>query len=196
MDKKLLRLSQEQINQIPPLSLNEMNEELINAYTLNQFSFNKDDLPCIILLLPDDQTPTGHYIALAQSLDKRILYYFDSYGYNPLKLWETHPQMIGEKQDIDKWGEFLKQYDKTIYQDEKLQNDNSNLCGYYCLTYIYEFLNRNGYDPELFAKVLNDIKKKFNLDTYDNALLVYYLSCVINFKEMFKQLKKKEDVNV
>lgn len=191
MDKHQLKLSQEHINQIPALSLNDMNEEIVNAYTLNQFSYDKNDLPCVILLLPDDITPSGHYVALCQSLDKKTLYYFDSFGYNPLKLWEEHPQMMGEKQDIDKWGEFLEQYDKIIYQDQKLQSDNSCICGYYCLTYIYEFLNRNDFRPELFAQILNDIKKKFKFDSFDNALLVYYLSVVINLKKMFKEAKKE-----
>ena len=194
IDYGKFKLSQEDINKIPPLSLDEMNEELVNAYTLNQFSFSKDDVPCIILLLPDDKTPSGHYIALAQSLDNKTLYYFDSFGYDPLKLWEEHPQMIGEKQDIDKWGEFLKSYDKIVFQDKHLQNDYSNLCGYYCLTFIYEFLNRKDFDPEFFTKTINDLKKKWNYDSYDNTLLIYYIIAVSglkrNLKEAFKEMKK------
>lgn len=183
-DIKIFILTQEEINKLSPISLNKINsKEWVKGYTLNEFSYDKDKLPCIILLLPDDITPSGHYIALSQSEDEKTLYYFDSYGYNPLKLWEEHPQMIGEKQDIDKWGEFLKQYDKIIYQDKKLQDDKSYICGYYCLSYIYEFKSRRDYTPETFTQIIEYTKKKFNLDNYDNALLLYYLSCIVGFDE-------------
>ena len=191
------KLTEEQINKLPPLSLDSLNED-VDAYTLKDFDYDKSKLPCVILLLPDDESKSGHYIALCQSLDKKILYYCDSYGYNPLNLWELHPSMLGEKQDIDKWGEFLKSYDKIIYQDKKLQNDNSNLCGYYCLTYIYEFLSRKDFTPEIFAQVLRYIKKKLDLDSYDNALIIYF-KCVVqgltNIYNEYKQLKEKDDEN-
>lgn len=192
IDFNKFKLTQEEINTISPLSLNEINERhIINAYTLKDFDYDKSKLPCIILLLPDDITPSGHYVALTQSLDEQTLFYFDSFGYDPLKLWEEHPQMIGEKQDIDKWGDFLKQYNKIIYQDKKLQGDKSNICGYYCLAFIYEYLNRKYYDPEFFTKTIIDLKKKWNYDNYDNVALIYYLISISGFQNNYSKALKE-----
>lgn len=194
IDFKTLQIKEEDINKLPPLTLEDINE-VVNAYTLEEF-FKDDDLknklPCVLLLLPDDVSTSGHYIALAQSNDKKILYYFDSFGYNPLNLWEEHPQMIGEKQNIDKWGEFLKSYEKVIYNDKKLQNELSNLCGYYCITYIYEYYSRSiEFTPEIFVETLQKIKYNFDLPSYDNTIIIYYLSVVSNLKRMFKEAQIK-----
>jgi len=192
MEPSEFKIPQEVINQIPPIPLDVMDKELVNVYTLDKFTYNKKDLPCIILLLPDDITPSGHYIALCQSTDQKVLYYFDSFGYDPLKLWEEHPQMMGEKQDIDKWGEFLKQYEKVIYQDKKLQSDNSCICGYYCLAYIYNYLSSSKvFTPETFATILIDLTKKYNYDSYDNTALYYYFVGDVSMKVICEELKKR-----
>ena len=214
-----LKFSEEVINNIPPYSLEYMNrildaytledffkidEEFINKYKLpidmkvsNDMKLIKLKLPCVLLLLPDDESKSGHYIALAQNKDKNILYYFDSFGYNPLKLWEEHPQMMGEKQNIDKWGEFLKQYDKVIFNDKKLQSDNSNICGCYCITYIYEFNSRSiDLTPEIFASLIIKTKDNYNLLSYDNALMIYYLKVITDLNLWYEEFNKnKKDFN-
>jgi len=192
----VLKISEEDIiKNIPPLSLDEINNnEVVDAFTLQDFlkddnmEMIKNKLPCILLLLPDDVSTNGHYVALAQNKDKKVLYYFDSFGYNPLNLWQEHPQMIGEKQNIDKWGEFLKQYEKVIYNDKKIQNEASNICGYYCITYIYEYYSRAiEFTPELFVQTLQKLKYNFDLPTYDNTIILYYLSVVSNVKRMVRE---------
>lgn len=197
IDFKTLQFKEEDINKIPPLSLDDINE-IVDAYTLEDFFKDsnidemKNKLPCVLLLLPDDVSTSGHYIALAQNKDKTILYYFDSFGYNPLNLWEEHPKMIGEKQNIDKWGEFLKSYEKVVFNDKKLQNELSNLCGYYCITYIYEYYSRAiEFTPERFVEILQKIKYNFDLPSYDNTIILYYLSVVSNLKRMFKEAQIK-----
>ena len=194
MDYNALKMTDEVIQQIPPLSLEKINQ-ILDAYTLQNFSFDKAALPCVLLLLPDDESKSGHYIALAQSDDKKTLYYFDSYGYNPLNLWAEHPQMIGEKQDIDKWGEFLKQYDKVIFNEKKLQNDNSNICGFYCITYIYEFNSRSiDFTPEIFKFFIEQIKKNYDLLSYDNALIIYFSKVVANLNKWYDEAQRGRSV--
>jgi len=197
VDFKTLQIKEEDINKLPPLTLENINE-VVDAYTLEDFLKDEDmdiiknKLPCVILLLPDDVSTSGHYIALAQNKDRNVLYYFDSFGYNPLDLWKEHPKMIGEKQNIDKWGEFLKSYEKVIFNEVKLQNEASNLCGYYCITYIYEYYSRAiEFTPELFVKVLQRIKYNFDIPTYDNTIILYYLSVLTNFKRMFNEAQIK-----
>lgn len=192
VDFNLLKLKEEDINKLPPLTLDDINE-VVDAYTLERFFGDgldkiKDKLPCVLLLLPDDNSTSGHYIALVQNKERNTLYYFDSFGYNPLKLWAEHPQMIGEKQDIDKWGEFLKQYEKVIFNEYKIQNEASNLCGYYCITYIYDYYSRAiEFTPEVFVQTLQKLKYNFDLPSYDNTIIIYYLSVQSNFKRMFEE---------
>ncbi len=192
IDFNILKLKEEDINKLPPLTLDDINE-VVDAYTLESFFKDgldkiKNKLPCVLLLLPDDNSTSGHYIALVQNKERNTLYYFDSFGYNPLKLWEEHPQMIGEKQDIDKWGEFLKQYEKVIFNEYKIQNEASNLCGYYCITYIYDYYSRLiEFTPEIFVQTLQKLKNNFDLPSYDNTIIIYYLSVQSNFKRMFEE---------
>jgi len=190
-DLNLLKMDDDYIQKIPPISLDRINQ-ILDAYTLETFKYDKADLPCVLLLLPDDESKSGHYVALAQSKDKNTLYYFDSYGYNPLNLWEEHPQMMGEKQNIDKWGSFLKLYDKVIYNEKKLQNDNSNICGFYCITYIYEFNSRSiDFTPEIFKNFIEHIRKSYDLLSYDNALIIYFSKVVADLSKWYDEMMMK-----
>lgn len=190
---KPIYLTEEEIKDVPSMPLNFLNS-VVDGYTLEEFLKDEDmniikkKLPCVLLLLPDDNSTNGHYVALAQNKEKTILYYFDSFGYNPLDLWKEHPKMIGEKQNIDKWGEFLKSYEKVIYNEKKIQNETSNLCGYYCITYIYEFYSRSiEFTPEIFVSTLQLLKNNYDLSCYDNVAMCYYLSVLTHYENMFKK---------
>ncbi len=190
---KPIYLTEEEIKDVPSMPLNFLNS-VVDGYTLEEFLKDEDmniikkKLPCVLLLLPDDNSTNGHYVALAQNKEKTILYYFDSFGYNPLDLWKEHPKMIGEKQNIDKWGEFLKSYEKVIYNEKKIQNETSNLCGYYCITYIYEFYSRSiEFTPEIFVSTLQLLKNNYDLSCYDNVAMCYYLSVLTHYESMFKK---------
>lgn len=175
-------ISKSVLNGLPGISLNDMKEN-VNAYTLDQFPYSKDVLPCVILLLPDEESKQGHYVALAQSEDQKTLYYWDSYGYNPLKLFEEHPEMMNDKQDIEKWGAFLQSYDNVNFNDVKFQDDDSRLCGYWCLSYIFSNLSRVDFTPELFANMIERFHSKYKTLSYDNIIVLYYLKAVLGVKK-------------
>ena len=162
---------------LPGYKLEDINK-VVDTYLLKNFTFNKNSLPCIILLLPDKEAKKGHYIALNINDKKDELYYFDSYGNDPIKLFEDYPDMINEEQNINKWSEFLKSFNKIHYNDKKLQLDESRLCGYYCLDYILLSLiiDNEDFKPEDFTNLIYKIKNNYVDDLpYDYIIIhIYY----------------------
>ena len=173
---KDLRINKDIINSIKGIKLDDM-KKVVNAYTLEDFPYTKDSLPCVILLLPHEGATNGHYVSLCQNSKKDKLYYFDSYGYNPLSLFQEHPEMMNAEQDINKWGEFLTSFKEVVFNSDNLQDDNSELCGYYCITYIYEAMSKVDFDPVLFSMVIQRFSKNYKMSP-DNVILLYYSNVI------------------
>ena len=158
-------------------------DKVVDTYLLKDFNFNKNSLPCIILLLPDKETKKGHYVALNINENKDELYYFDSYGNDPIKLFEDYPDMINDEQNITKWSEFLKSFKKIHYNDKKLQLDESRLCGYYCLDYILlSVMIDRDFKPEDFTNLIFKIYNKSNIEDlpFDYIIIVIYYNILNN----------------
>ena len=176
-----INIIKENILNLPGYKLEDINK-IVDTYLLKDFDFNKNSLPCVILLLPNINTKKGHYVALNINKNKDELYYFDSFGYNPIKLFEDYPEMINEEQNINKWSEFLKSFNKIHYNNKKLQLEESRLCGYYCLDYILLSLMIDNFKPENFTNLIFKIYNQSNIKDlpFDYIIIIIYYNILNN----------------
>jgi hypothetical protein len=182
MDKININKIKDNILNLPGYKLKDINK-IVDTYLLKDFNFNKNSLPCIILLLPDKETKKGHYVALNINKNKDELYYFDSYGNDPIKLFEDYPDMINDEQNITKWSEFLKNFNKIHYNEKKLQLDESRLCGYYCLDYILlSIMIEKDFKPEDFTNLILKIYNQSNIKDlpFDYIIIIIYYNILNN----------------
>jgi len=86
----------------------------------------------------DSETPGEHFIAIYCQNDK--LFYFDSYGKKP-----TDENVIAFIKNIKK--------KKFIYWKKKIQHNQSNYCGFFCIAFLlHKYCNINNF-PQIFKSV-------------------------------------------
>lgn len=100
---------------------------------LNVFAANRipmfDELPIFLVSNLDPDTKKGsHWIAI--HIDKYgVGEYFDSYGRKPIGY---HLDFL--KRNAKKW----------IFNDKRIQNNFTSICGEYCLIYLYfKYMNKS-----------------------------------------------------
>lgn len=109
----------------------------------------------LILNLGDHNSEGTHWVALYKNKDGSKVFYFDSYGFPPVQ----------EIVDI-----YKKHKNKIVYSSNKIQKDNSIMCGYYAMMFIREmYKDKNMYDFIYNFDITstdnneNLVKKYFNL---------------------------------
>jgi len=112
----------------------------------------------IFNLSPHDEEGS-HFIAITRRNNK--LFYFDSFGSKC-----TNKNLL----------EFMKQYKLPIeYNQTKIQDDSSSLCGYYCLYFLHEYFKKNKSCKEIISKFDYQSEK---LKTNDLKLLKFILKII------------------
>lgn len=130
------------------------------VYAANRLP-NSISIPCGIVVNTDpDFKPGSHWVAIY--IDKfRNGEYFDSYGLPP---FVSHHQ------------QFLRSNCKRlVYNTVEMQSLNSDVCGQYCLLYLYF---------RAHARSLADFQKLFSQNTLENDQILRF-----NFKQYFKFVK-------
>lgn len=101
----------------------------------------------LVCNLDPDTKPGSHWVAIAVDVNGNGEY-FDSYGRKP-----TGYHLNFMKRNCKKW----------IYNDKRLQNDLTSVCGEYCLVYLFF---------KFFKKSMLDFVNNFSNNTLCNDLLL------------------------
>ena len=119
----------------------------------------------------DEYTATGHWCAIIINPTKHSVYFFDSFGDFPdsqiSKIPMRYREMTGQVgKEI---GKFLYDCYKSgydvRYNEVKLQDDKSSVCGRYCGIFL-----RHESEPEVLATIVTQLAKKHNM-TPDEIIL-------------------------
>ncbi|RTL06739.1 hypothetical protein EKK58_04355 [Candidatus Dependentiae bacterium] len=143
----------------------------INIFTVDEMIkspkiFNdelKKNHYCIIFLKPKN-TNIGHWVIMFKN-DKNEIYFFDSYGNNPLNLSKKLYDFL------------LKYYPNTIYNSVQYQKYSSKVatCGRWCMFVISMLKIFKNLNVDKLNIVLKNMKNKYKMP-YDNII-----SSLINF---------------
>lgn len=116
---------------------------------------------------------SGHW-NYVQKLNNNKILFFDSYGLkvDQCKKWLPQYQLMKLKEYPNYLSDLINKSDKTVvYNPYKYQSMKSgvNTCGdYVCLRALCR--NMNGLQ---FKNYLDELKKKYNVQTYDEAVVEY-----------------------
>lgn len=105
--------------------------------------------PVIMLILRGENDNIGHYVyfnSVCDGLDNK-LYYFDSFGVPPLKLFVKYPHIAYNKEKINEYINFIKSFDSIDYNEHEYQDPDASTCGQYCLLFLVLNANKN-LDPD------------------------------------------------
>ena len=125
------------------------------VYAADELPKSLDTFPCGFIANTDPSTKPGtHWVAFYFSSHEKGEF-FDSYGYSP------------------KQYKFFKFYKPEIWNDRKLQSSFSEVCGQYCIFYLYH--KSRGYSMSKIVNMFTDntslndcnvacyVKKHFNV---------------------------------
>ena len=138
----------------------------------DDINFNEAyEKPVIMLILRKYQEDEGvkvrigHYVYFYSH--NNILSYFDSFGIKPLELFAKYESIEYDKNQIDNFIKFIKNHEIIDYNQYKYQNENSSLCGCYCLLFLYmNYILR--LKPDDIHVILNVLKYTNGLKEFDD----------------------------
>ena len=116
---------------------------------IKMFLKNKKTQLGIIFNLDPHDKPGSHWTALFLDINRKGIYYFDSYGYKP----EVEIKLL-----IEKLKNQLKDFGINVnyeYNNIRHQYKNSE-CGMYCLHFIITMLTTNKNFKTFYKKILKD----------------------------------------
>jgi hypothetical protein len=134
---------------IRPLSNFDIDKYFV-LQNINGICVAKDNLPKSICNLNDQNQGGSHWVALVNKRNTKFNLYFDSFGI------VYPPQNI-----LDKY-----KNKPLICSEKKIQQDDSVLCGYYCLRIINDILNKN----MSYKKAIDQFTKNPSKQNQDLAL--------------------------
>lgn len=117
--------------------------------------------PVIMLILRGENDNIGHYVyfnSVCDGLDNK-LYYFDSFGVPPLKLFVKYPHIAYNKEKINEYINFIKSFDTIDYNEHEYQDPDASTCGQYCLLFLVLNANKN-LDPDNIYILLKHFKNQ------------------------------------
>lgn len=151
-------LSNEDI--LKKLNNNGIEANFVQYHQLKNMETLDDVLPCILLY--ELHYPIGHFCCLFEN--KEGLNYFDSTGHIPDQLLESNFDHVAGRESLGADFTFLNAllYDymarhkcKLIYNEYKLQSENSNNCGCWCtIRLLFQDLTNTEF---------NNIWKQYNI---------------------------------
>ena len=128
----------------------------------DNLDFNKlYNKPVIMLILRGENDNIGHYVYFNSVCNSNAnkLYYFDSFGVPPLKLFVKYPHIAYNKEKIDEYINFIKSFDIIDYNEHEYQDPDASTCGQYCLLFL--ILNANKHlDPDSIYILLKHFKNQ------------------------------------
>ena len=115
----------------------------------------------------------GHYFGVIRDKETKQFEIFDSYAFNPFKNINNFlgSSNMGVKPDI-LLNLIKKSGYKPVFNMKKLQSfkNNDNSCG----RYVMLRLSLYKYDINTFHQILNEIKKKYNINPLELSVLLTY----------------------
>ena len=128
--------------------------------------------PVIMLILRGETDNIGHYVYFNSVCDglNNKLYYFDSFGVPPLKLFVKYPHIAYNKEKINEYINFIKSFDTIDYNEHEYQDPDASTCGQYCLLFLVLNANKN-LDPDNIYILLKHFKNQESNSKFDNIMM-------------------------
>src|SRR3569832_1878294 len=103
----------------------DLKAHFISIFPSDKLPYKVNKLPCALIINTDESVGVGmHWVAVYID-ERRIGYYFDSYGLPPF---------------INKIELFMQRNcDRILINSRKFQSAKSSVCGIYCIYFLYWF---------------------------------------------------------